>query len=128
MVSPTKHSGHVNRNSVPRATALLSWQEALAILEDCDERGVPKPFAIAFCSADESRNSGGEIIRYERAVWHVRGGRVQQSGTFERVGTAPARTKTGKSNWTRLIRGFDTDQIRQIHLHLILELNGRPVR
>ncbi|GAB2571805.1 hypothetical protein [Spirosoma areae] len=119
---------HVNRNSVPRATALLSWQEALAILEGCDERGVPIPFAIAFCTCDESRHTGGEIIRYDKAVWHVAGGRVQKTESFERVGGKPVRTKTPKSNWTRLIRGFDTDQPRQIHLHLILEINGQPVR
>lgn len=120
--------GHVNRNSDHRAPALLSWQEALAIIESCDERGVPKPFAIAFCSCDESRGTGGEIIRYPKAIWHVKGGRVEKTETFERISGKPVRKKTARSNWTRLIRGFDTNQPRQVHLHLITEINGQPVR
>lgn len=124
--------GHVNRNAATQSpTTLLSWQEALTILECCDERGVPIPFAIAFCTCDESRSTGGQIIRYDKAVWHVRGGRVSKSQTFERVGGKPEKPKPVRSNasrWTRLIRGFDTNQPRQLHLHLILEINGHPVR
>lgn len=123
---------HVNRNSVPSAPArLLSRQEALAIIKQGDERGVPKPFAVAFCSCDEGAGSGGEIIRYEKAIWHVKGGRVEQNDSFERVNAMaakPKRSKTPKSNWSLRIRGLDTDQIRQLHLDLILELNGQPVR
>lgn len=118
--------GHVNRNSDPRAAALISWQEALTILENCDAKGVPIPFAIAFSTCDEGAGTGGEIIRYEKAIWHVKGGRVNQSDSHERVGSKPA--KSVKQNWVRKIRGLDTDQIRNVHIHLITEINGHPVR
>lgn len=118
---------HVNRNAATRPTTLLSWQEALVIIESCDERGVPIPFAIAFCTADEDEGTGGEILRYEKAVWHVKGGRVQNSDAFERVGSKQPK-RSPKSNWTRLIRGLDSDQLRKLHVHLITKINGQPVR
>lgn len=125
---------HVNRNAAAVRTTLLSWQEALAIVERCDAKGVPIPFAIAFCTADEEKGTGGEVIRYDAAVWHVKGGRVNRTAEFERVGTKAnpsarsAATPVRRSGWTRNIRGIDSDQIRRIHLHLILEINGQPVR
>ncbi|UHG93440.1 hypothetical protein [Spirosoma oryzicola] len=119
---------HVNRKSATRPTTLLSWQEALAIIESCDARGVPIPFAIAFCTADEDKGTGGEIIRYEKAVWHVNGGRVTKTEQFEQVGPKKKAKRTLKAKWTRLIRAVGSDQLRKIHLHLILEVNGQSVR
>jgi len=121
---------HVNRNTATVRSTILSWQEALAIIEQCDARGVPIPFAIAFCTCDESKNTGGEIIRYPRAVWYVKGNRVQQSADHQHVsatGKAPAR-QSATARWVKRIRGVDSDQIRNVHLHLILEINGQSVR
>ncbi len=96
------------------------------MIETCNAKGVPIPFAIAFCTADESKGTGGEIIRYEKAVWHVKGGRVHRSATHERVGTATSAERSHR--WIKRIRGVDSDQIRNVFLHLILEINGQPVR
>lgn len=121
---------HVNRNTAndQSTTIILSRQEAVAILESCDERGVPKPFAIAFCTADEAKGTGGEFIRYERAVWHVKGGRVRKNSSFERIRPSKKKAKRTRSPWSRLIRGVDSDQLRKLHVFLILEINGQPVR
>lgn len=98
----------------------------MAILEDCDEKGFPKPFSISFCTANESAGTGGEIIKYERAIWHVKGGRVRRSAGFER--TVGARGEEAVSHFTRNIRAVDSDQIRRLDIHLIMVINGHAVR
>ncbi|KAB7728199.1 hypothetical protein F5984_20530 [Rudanella paleaurantiibacter] len=103
----------------------------MAILEDTDAKGCPRPFSITFCTADQAKGTGGEIIHYKRAVWHVAGGRVKASDRdAARVDDQGPKSKRPNhaANWTRNIRGLDTDQIRKIHIHLILEINGKPVR
>jgi hypothetical protein len=123
---------HVNRNAANQlpATTLLSWQEALAIIEQCDARGIPIPFSVAFCTCDESKGTGGEIIRYQKAVWYVAGGRVKQTADFQKVGAVVSfqKKRSAKSNWMKRLMGFGTNEIRQVHIHLILEINGQPVR
>lgn len=100
------------------------------MIENCDAKGVPVPFAIAFCTADESAGTGGEIIRYERAVWYVKGGRVRQSADHEQVGVkiTSGRPQTSAGRWTKKIRSVHNVEIRNVFLHLILEINGRSVR
>jgi hypothetical protein len=106
-------------------TKLISYGEALAILETCDEKGVPKPCSLLFCTADRDRGTGGQIITYEKAIWHVKGGRRPEE--LAPVDGRKRRRSTRKS-WTRNIRGFDTDQIRKLHIHLLLTINGLDVR
>ena len=105
-------------------TKLISFSEAIAILETCDENGVPVPFSIEFCKADRERGSAGEIIRYEKAIWHIKNGRKSS------VDAPVDKRKTGPKpkNWIRKIRGFDTDQIRNVNVQLILTINGLSVR
>lgn len=111
---------------------VINWQEALEILQDCDAKGVPKPFSITFSTGDESAGTGGEIITYERAVWHVKGGRLKPYA--DREATPPTdRVTKGKNphhgqHWTRNIRGIESNQIRKLHIHLILLINGMSVR
>jgi hypothetical protein len=123
----TSHSSPQYDESA-RSGRFLSWKEALAILETTDAKGVPTPFAIEFCTADEQRGTGGEIIRYHRAVWHVTGGRIplRETPAATASTTGPARTRN--SQWLRRIRAVDTDEIRSLHLHLILSINHQPVR
>ena len=105
---------------------MLSWKEALAILETRDLKGLPVPFALSFCTADEGRGTGGEIIHYDRAIWHVTSGRVRVDTPAKQAPNGNARSKNER--WTRRIRAVDSDQIRQVHLHLILSINGQAVR
>jgi hypothetical protein len=110
---------------------LIDWQDALAILEETDSKGVPRPFSITFCTADETRQTGGEIIHYPRAIWHVAGGRVRSAPAADDTPpTSQKRTKRPNhaQHWTRNIRALDSDQIRKLHIHLILEINNQLVR
>lgn len=107
----------------------LSWSEAIQILEATDAKGVPIPFAIAFCTADEERRTGGEIVRYERAVWHLEGGKLTRKAQLERAGaTGSGREPSEKDRWYRKVRAVDSDQVRRVFVHLILSINHRPVR
>ncbi len=104
---------------------MLSWKECLAILEATDARGVPKPFSIFFCTADQQKQTGGQIIHYEKAVWHVKNGRINKGQSAIKATVKP---RQGASKWTRNIRAVDSDQIRRLNIHLILEINGQPVK
>ncbi len=106
---------------------MLSFKEAVAILETCSAKGVPIPFAISFCTADESRGTGGEIVHYEQAIWHVTGNRVRADESAKAT-AAPRPGRSANQRWIRRIRAIDSDQIRQVHVHLILTINGMPVR
>jgi hypothetical protein len=107
-------------------TKLISLTQALAILESCDENGVPVPFEIEFCTADQERGTGGEIIRYERAIWHIKNG--YKKATPEPVDKRKTGPTAKKFHWTRNIRAVDSDQIRKLNAHLILSINGLSVR
>lgn len=119
-----------NAYVMPLNQPMLSRQDALALIERCDAKGVPTPFAITFCTADEGRDTGGEIVTLDRAIWHVPGNRVRRSGQFQKGGDCPPadEVRSERSRWTRKIRAVDSDQVRQVHLDLILTLNGQPIR
>lgn len=105
-------------------TKLISYGEALSILETCDEKGVPQPCSLTFCTADRERGTGGEIISYEKAIWHVKNGRKpDEPAPVDGRKTGPVR-----KSWTRNIRAFGSDQIRKLHIHLLLTINGFDVR
>ena len=105
---------------------LLSWQDAAAIIDACDSKGVPIPFALTFCTADEDAGTGGDIIQYEKAVRYVAGGRVRQGGDFSAEDVLIDRNP--KTRWLRKIRAVSNVEVRNVHLHLILEINGKRVR
>ncbi|WP_128544080.1 hypothetical protein [Larkinella soli] len=113
---------HVTHTTTLR---MLSWREALAILERCDAKGGARPFSITFCTANPEKKTGGEIIHYDKAIWHVRGGRVKPRAK-EAVTAETKGSSTGR--WSRRIRAVDSDQIRRVHVHLILEINGQPIK
>jgi hypothetical protein len=106
-------------------TKLISLSEALDILQARDEYGVPIPFDVVFCTADRERGTGGEIIHYEKAIWHVKNGRIPAVDPVDKRKTGP---KSPNQRWQRRIRAVDSDQIRQLHAHLILTINGLSVR
>lgn len=102
---------------------LISWQQALEIIRQTDTKGVPAPFSVIFCTANQTTGTGGEIISYEKAVWHVKGGRVTAKDEV------PSLKKPNHDRHATLnIRGLESDQIRKIHLHLILTINGLSIR
>ncbi|WP_234733236.1 hypothetical protein [Tellurirhabdus bombi] len=116
---------NTQRYVTPSTPAMLSWKEAVAIIETTDHRGVPKPFSITFCTADQNRGTGGEIIRYARAVWYVPGGRVKK------LSDQPASERDpvdAPRNFHRNIQAVDSNQPRKLHLHLILAINGHDIR
>lgn len=117
---------YVNAN---RLLPLLSWKDALNILEATDAKGIPIPFAITFCTADEARKTGGEIVTYDRAIWHVAGGRVRLRPRAKEAQPKRARHQVSpNSRWLRLVRAVDSVQVRRVHVHLILSINKQPVR
>ncbi|MEZ0485433.1 hypothetical protein [Fibrella aquatica] len=105
---------------------LITFQQALAIMKETDKNGLPVPFSICFVTADETKQTGGESIQFARAVLTRRG---DDHHDAKRI--APARSASNgprKRDWMYHIRNLDNNQIRQLHLHLIMYINAHPVR
>ena len=113
-------TSHVN------APKILSWQQTLETIQQTDPKGVPVPFSVVFVTANLATGEGGEIIHYDRAVWHVSGGRVRPD--HGQKATQPAKNPNHAEHATLNIRGLDSEQIRKVHLHLILTINSFSVR
>ncbi|NID13778.1 hypothetical protein [Fibrivirga algicola] len=126
--------------------SLLTWQEALTIMRRLDGNGLPVPFSMTAITANQSRQTGGDIIRFERAVLCRRGdkdndaidgslapARFVPHGPLISIGIEKRLIDIGlihrpKPNWMYRIRSLESNQIRQVHLHLILFINEHPVR
>ncbi|MBO0946944.1 hypothetical protein [Fibrella forsythiae] len=107
--------------------SLLTWQEALDIMRRLDGNGLPVPFSMTAITANQTRQTGGESITFARAILCRRGDQDNAATSPQ----APARSVSDgprKPNWMYRIRNLDSNQIRQVHLHLILYINEHPVR
>ena len=106
--------------------SLLTWREALTEMTQKDKYGQPVPFSLVFITANQTRQTGGESITFARAVLCRRG-----DDHDDAISKAPARSAPAgprKPDWMYKVRNLDSNQIRQVHLHLILYINGHPVR
>lgn len=74
------------------------------------------PFSIEFVTCDRKKGKGGQIIRFDHAIF---------VGGPSRA--AKERNPNHYHNHTRNIRHRDGDRIVTIHPHLVLKFNGMEV-
>ncbi|MGB4776421.1 MAG: hypothetical protein WBP45_14690 [Daejeonella sp.] len=99
-------------------------KDALMQMQDLLANGKPKPFSIAFVTADLNRDTGGEVIIYEKAILS----RLRyERGNFKATADGHIKTPFHRKNRTRNICAVGTDEVRKLHIDLILEINGRSV-
>lgn len=85
--------------------------------------GKPKPFSITFCTADVARDTGGEIIHYEKAILS----RLNKPARNIKS-KKPAKGATQHyKNRTRNICALGNSEVRKLHIDLILDINGQPI-
>jgi hypothetical protein len=86
----------------------------LAIMMMRDQEGNRLPFSITFTTASISAGTGGERITYEKAV-------LVGSGTSK----SEQRNPDHFSNYTRLLKGEGTEELRKFRPLLVDLFNGK---
>jgi hypothetical protein len=102
---------------------MLKLKDALKVMEILLASGRPKPFSITFITADLSRNTGGEVVHYERAVLS----RLKKPGRPGKSQKAKGGIQYHQKNRTRNICALGNSEVRKLHIDLILEINGQPI-
>lgn len=74
------------------------------------------PFSITFVTADLKKNSGGQRLTFDDAIFV--GGPSSKSSV---------RDANHYENYTRNIRHRNSDRITKVHLLLVLKFNGMTV-
>ena len=105
---------------------VIQLNDALKQMEARDERRRPVPFSVEFCTCDEERGTGGELIRLDNVVL----ARDRDSRPKRQTGaTIPTPAKEA-SEWENATRNFyilDNEQIRKAHIRLITLFNNMEV-
>ncbi|MBC6698080.1 hypothetical protein [Hymenobacter sp. BT190] len=105
---------------------VIQLKEALAQMEARDERRRPVPFSVEFCTCDENREEGGEIIRLDNVVLAR-----NTAPAAKRAPRSAEPTATRQANeWAQGTRNFyllDNQQIRKAAIRLIIGFNNMDV-
>ena len=105
---------------------MIKLKDALAEMGKTVANGKAKPFSIVFCTADLNRNTGGEIITFDKAILsRLRYERGKTKAVFSAGKRAipSARKRSGVVN----ICCVGSSEITKVHIDLILELNGQSI-
>jgi hypothetical protein len=107
---------------------VIQLKEALAQMEARDERRRPVPFSVEFCTCDENKGEGGELIRLDNVVLaRSTSGLATKASRPASGGTAAARQANEWTNATRNFYLLDSQQIRKAHIRLIIGFNNMDV-
>ena len=103
--------------------------EVLVKMDELDNKGHPIPFSIKFVTANRKTGTGGEVIEIDKCVKCVG---KKGDGTpiidTRKLGQPVAPTKD-PHHWANSTRNLllPNNQIRKIHIRLIIEFNGYKV-
>lgn len=90
-----------------------------------DFKGVPIPFSIKFCTADEGKGTGGEIIEIKKAVL---GKLLKTAPQADKIReTRAAKNPAKYSNSIKKIFDLSTERYYPVHIRLMWEINGQEI-
>jgi hypothetical protein len=99
-------------------------------MEAQDGEGYSIPFSLKIVTYDEQKQTGGDLIEFESAEI-CRSGKTSRRDRFNSEAVAKAeqirKNPNHRDNLTRNIRLLPSGNIRKIHIHHILRLNGERV-
>lgn len=106
---------------------VIKLREALAEMNKTVASGKAKPFGIVFCTADLNRNTGGEIIKYDKAILsRLKYSRGKTTSVFHHT-PGTSKGKTARKYSTVNICCVGSSEITKVHIDLILWLNDNEV-
>lgn len=103
----------------------IALKDALREMDRIDEKGNPVPFSIEFCTCDENRKTGGELIFLEGVVLARN---VKKIPRYVRKESTPGKKANEWQSATRNILIPSSGEIRKCSIHLITMFNGKPTR
>lgn len=108
-----------------RGTGAIRLRDALRLMDHLDHKQQPRPFNIAFYTADRRRNTGGEYKELFGCILSKHNKQLPLH--MRRVdGFGGSKAPSHYANATRNIQSPDGD-ITKVHIRLIKRFNGMKI-
>lgn len=104
---------------------MILLSKALDTMKNRDHRGQAVPFSLIFCTADEGKDTGGEIIHLEKAVL----GRLLKSAPRADKIQETMAEKAPQKNANSVKKIFDlkAERYYNVHIRLMWEFNNQEI-
>lgn len=104
---------------------MILLSQALDRMNKRDPKGIPVPFSLVFATADEGKNSGGEIITIQKAVL---GKLLKSAPQADKIQETKAEKNPARlSNAVKRIFDLNTDRYYTVHIRLMWQFNGQEI-
>lgn len=104
---------------------IIQLSEALRKMERVDHKGNPTIFSVTVVTADVLKKTGGEIRTYTNCILAKYAKHVPRA--LRGAPTGDAKNPDHWKNSTRNILLLDTNEIRKIHIRLIIAFDNQTV-
>lgn len=110
-----------------RSKMSITVRDACELMKAMDGRKRPQPFSISYVTCDLEKGTGGELITYEMATLsnlNFGGSKDYTAAEYDKL---QRRNPRHWYNGTRNIKPLGGQDIRKLHIWLIMEFNGMAV-
>jgi hypothetical protein len=104
---------------------MILLSQALDAMNRRDYKGVAVPFSISFATADEGKNTGGEIITLQKAVL---GKLLKTAPQADKIQETKAdKNPARRSNSVKRIFDLKTERYYTVHIRLMWQFNNQEL-
>lgn len=104
---------------------MILLSQALDTMKNRDHRGKPVPFSLTFCTADEGKATGGEIITLRKAVL---GKLLKTAPQADKIrDTLASRSPEKNANASKKIFDLEAERYYTVHIRLMWLFNGQEI-
>lgn len=104
---------------------MILLSTALDQMKNTDHRRKPVPFSLTFCTADEGKGTGGEIITLRKAVL---GKLLKTAPLADKIrDTKSDQLPEKKANATKKIFDLEAERYYTVHIRLMWQFNGQEI-
>jgi hypothetical protein len=104
---------------------MILLSQALDSMKSRNHRGTAVPFSITFCTADEGKKTGGEIITIEKAVLGIL---LKNASHADKMRESQANKSAPKrSNSVKKIFDLQAERYYTVHIRLMWEFNNQEI-
>jgi hypothetical protein len=106
---------------------IIHLSDALNLMEVVADNNKPIPFQIKWVTHSKTTGTGGKVLEFDQAikVMGVKNGKMINA--VRKTAIALGKNPNHYKNQTRNISYLNSNQIRKIHIRLILEFNHKKV-
>ena len=104
---------------------MILLSQALDSMKCRDHRGIAVPFALTFCTADEGKNTGGEIITLEKAILGRLLKSAPQSDKIQE--TKAEKSPQSHANSVKKIFDLKAERYYNVHIRLMWAFNNQEI-